>query len=137
MATDRRTFLKVSAAVGGAMGLGALSNIASAQDVVESIVTTRPPADRAPKSLSILILGGTGFMGPEQVEYALARGHSVTLLNRNKRRPDFFKGKVEQLVGDLSGDVSALKGLKFDVVIDNPTTAPAWVRNVGQYMKGN
>ena len=33
--------------------------------------------------LKILILGGTGFTGPEQVEYALARGHSVTLFNRN------------------------------------------------------
>jgi 2'-hydroxyisoflavone reductase len=34
-------------------------------------------------ALNILILGGTGFTGPEQVEYALARGHKVTLFNRN------------------------------------------------------
>jgi nucleoside-diphosphate-sugar epimerase len=33
--------------------------------------------------------------------------------------------------------MSALKGRKFDVVIDNPTTHPGWVRNVAQYMKGN
>ena len=33
--------------------------------------------------------------------------------------------------------MSALKDKKFDVVIDNPTTAPAWVRNVAQYLKGN
>ena len=78
---------------------------------------------RAAKPLNILILGGTGFTGPEQVEYAIARGHSVTLLNRNKTRPDFFKGRVEQLIGDLNADVSALKDKKFDVVIDNPTTA--------------
>ena len=71
------------------------------------------------------------------MEYAIARGHKVTLLNRNKTRPDFFKGRVEQLIGDLNDDVSALKGLKFDVVIDNPTTAPAWVRNAAQYLKGN
>src|SRR5262249_36344594 len=38
---------------------------------------------------------------------------------------------------DLNTDTSALKGKKFDVVIDNPTTLPAWVRNVAQYMKGN
>ena len=37
----------------------------------------------------------------------------------------------------MNGDMSALKGRKFDVVIDNPTTLPAWVRNVAQYMKGN
>ncbi|MEK7239574.1 MAG: NAD-dependent epimerase/dehydratase family protein [Gemmatimonadota bacterium] len=88
-------------------------------------------------ALNILILGGTGFTGPEQVEYALARGHKVTLFNRNRTRPDFFKGKVEQLVGDLNDDVSALKGLKFDVVLDNPTTFPAWVRNAAQHLKGN
>src|SRR4051794_23495516 len=89
------------------------------------------------KPLNIFILGGTGFTGPEQVEYALSRGHSITLLNRNRRRPDFFKGKVEQLIGDLNDDVSALKGKKFDVVIDNPTTPPVWVRNAAQYLKGN
>jgi 2'-hydroxyisoflavone reductase len=71
------------------------------------------------------------------VNYALSRGHHVTLFNRNKTRPDMFKGKVDQLIGDLSTDTSALQGKKFDVVIDNPTTAPAWVRNVAQYMKGN
>jgi 2'-hydroxyisoflavone reductase len=87
--------------------------------------------------LNILILGGTGFTGPEQVEYALARGHKVTLFNRNRTRPDFFKGKVEQLIGDLNDDVSALKGQKFDVVLDNPTTLPAWVRNAAQHLKGN
>ncbi len=87
--------------------------------------------------LNILILGGTGFTGPEQVEYALARGHKVTLFNRNRTRPDFFKGKVEQLIGDLNDDVSALKGQTFDVVLDNPTTFPAWVRNAAQHLKGN
>jgi 2'-hydroxyisoflavone reductase len=91
----------------------------------------------APKPLDILIIGGTGFTGPEQVNYALARGHRVTLFNRNKTRPDMFKGKVDQLIGDLNTDTKALAGRKFDVVIDNPTTAPAWVRNVAQYMKGN
>lgn len=90
-----------------------------------------------PMPLNILILGGTGFTGPEQVEYALSRGHSVTLFNRNRTRPDLFKGKVDQLVGDLGGDASALAGKKFDVVLDNPTTFPAWVRNAGQYLRGN
>lgn len=88
-------------------------------------------------SLNILILGGTGFTGPEQVEYAIARGHRVTLFNRNRTRPDLFKGKVEQLIGDLNDDVSALKGKKFDVVIDNPTTLPLWVRNAAQHLAGN
>jgi 2'-hydroxyisoflavone reductase len=124
---SRRTFIKVSAAAGGAVGLGVLPNVASAAGRVE----------RAKKPLSILILGGTGFTGPEQVEYAISRGHSVTLINRNKTRPDFFKGRVEQLIGDFNGDMSALEGRKFDLVLDNPTTLPAWVKNAGQYLKGN
>jgi 2'-hydroxyisoflavone reductase len=91
---------------------------------------------KAATPLNILILGGTGFTGPEQVRHALARGHKVTLLNRNSR-PGMFEGRVQQLVGDLSADVSALKGRQFDVVIDNPTAFPAWVRNAAQYLKGN
>ncbi|HEY9229116.1 MAG TPA: NAD-dependent epimerase/dehydratase family protein [Gemmatimonadaceae bacterium] len=133
MSTSRRTFLKVSAAAGGAVGLAALPNI------VPGVAEAAEPRSIEPakKPLKILILGGTGFTGPEQVEYAIARGHEVTLINRNRTRPDFFKGRVEQLIGDLNGDMSALKGRKFDVVIDNPTTHPGWVRNVAQYMKGN
>ena len=133
VSTDRRTFLKLSAAAGGAVGLGALPKFAFGARAHEA----SPAIERASAPLNILILGGTGFTGPEQVEYAIKRGHSVTLLNRNRTRPDFFKGRVEQLIGDLNGDVSALEGKKFDVVIDNPTTAPAWVRNAGQYLKGN
>src|SRR5579884_1419883 len=127
MPTSRRTFIKASALAAGALGVDSLPTLLRAQ----------PPIEPAATPLDILILGGTGFTGPEQVEYAIARGHRVTLLNRNRTRPDFFKGRVEQLIGDLNGDVSALKGKKFDVVIDNPTTMPAWVRNVAQYMKGN
>ena len=134
MSTNRRTFLKASAAASAAIGFEALPNIAFAKTPEPE---PREPVERAAKPLNILILGGTGFTGPEQVEYAIARGHKVTLINRNKTRPDFFKGRVEQLIGDLNGDMSALKGLKFDVVIDNPTTAPAWVRNAAQYLKGN
>lgn len=130
MSTTRRDFLIRSATAAGALGLGVLPRIALGDDRDAS-------SSRASKPLNILIIGGTGFTGPEQVNYALSRGHHVTLFNRNKTRPDMFKGKVDQLIGDLSTDTSALEGKKFDVVIDNPTTAPAWVRNVARYMKGN
>src|SRR5947208_16184040 len=106
MPTNRRTFLKQSAAAGAVASLG-LSRVARAGANLP--VSTLRDVGRARAPLDILILGGTGFTGPEQVEYALARGHRVTLLNRNRRRPDFFKGRVEQLVGDLNGDVGALK----------------------------
>jgi 2'-hydroxyisoflavone reductase len=126
--SSRREFLVRSAAAAGALGLGLVPRITLGEGLSDT-----PPT----KSLNILILGGTGFTGPEQVNYALSRGHRVTLFNRNKTRPDMFKGKVDQLIGDLNNDTSALKDKKFDVVIDNPTTAPAWVRNVAQYMKEN
>jgi 2'-hydroxyisoflavone reductase len=42
-------------------------------------------ARAAVKPLKILILGGTGFIGPYQVRYALSRGHQVTVFNRGRR----------------------------------------------------
>ena len=136
MPTNRRTFLKWSAALGGALGLGPLARLAEGAELQPSPPPRPRQLDRAAKPLYILILGGTGFTGPEQVEYAIARGHRVTLFNRNKTRPDFFKGKVTELIGDLNDDVSALRGKTFDVVIDNPTTLPAWVRNAAQHLSG-
>jgi 2'-hydroxyisoflavone reductase len=138
MSTNRRTFLKWAATLGSAVGLAPIGTRLQAAPPRPTSERKRRDVGRAPAPLNILILGGTGFTGPEQVEYAIARGHRVTLFNRNKTRPDFFKGKVaEELVGDLNGDTSALEGRKFDVVIDNPTTYPAWVRNAAKYLKGN
>ena len=138
--TNRRSFLEWMALAGSTLSFGALSRAAAgATTVARGSWHPRPapPIARARRALDILILGGTGFTGPEQVEYALARGHRVTLFNRNRTRPDFFKGKVGQLLGDLNDDVSALRGRRFDVVIDNPTTLPAWVRNAAQQLRGN
>jgi 2'-hydroxyisoflavone reductase len=132
--SDRRTFLKQTAAIGGALGLSPLAKL----PLEAAAPVARPHPGRAQAPLNILILGGTGFTGPEQVDYALARGHRVTLFNRGRTRPGLFKGKVaEELIGDLNSDTSALKGKTFDVVIDNPTTLPFWVRNGAQYLKGN
>ncbi|MEQ1832798.1 MAG: NAD-dependent epimerase/dehydratase family protein [Candidatus Eisenbacteria bacterium] len=139
MRLDRRQFLKASAAATAASALP-LPALAAAQSTPAAAPLPglkAPRVGKAAKSLNILMIGGTGFTGPEQVEYALARGHKVTLLNRNKRRPDLFKGRVDQLVGDLNADVSVLKGRSFDTVLDIPTTAPYWVRNVAQYLKGH
>ena len=137
MSPSRRTFLKWSAALGGVLGFAPLSRLALAAPPPPATKRKRGPLDGPAKPLDILILGGTGFTGPEQVDYAVARGHRVTLFNRNKTRPDFFKGKVTELIGDLNDNVEALKGKKFDVVIDNPTTLPAWVRNAAQYLAGH
>lgn len=120
--TTRRNFIKVSATAGGALSLGVLSNVRGQEK---------------PKPMSILILGGTGFTGPFQVKYALERGHKVTVFNRGKTHPGETPKEVEQLVGDRNGQLDALKGRKWDVVIDNPTSVPVWVRDVAQVLKGN
>lgn len=87
--------------------------------------------------LKILILGGAGFIGSLQVRYALSRGHEVTVFNRGKSHPGRLSPEVEQLIGDRNGQLDALKGRKWDVVIDNPTTLPVWVRDVAQILEGN
>jgi len=87
--------------------------------------------------LRILILGGTGFTGPHQVRYALSRGHKVTVFNRGKTHPGELPKEAEQLIGDRNGQLDALKGRTWDVVIDIPTTLPVWVRDAAQVLKGN
>ena len=91
---------------------------------------------KAKRPLRILILGGTGFTGPHQVQYALARGHKVTLFNRG-RSPHTWPAGVEELTGDRNtGDLKSLAGHEWDVCIDNPTTLPFWVRDAGRVLQG-
>ncbi|SDQ26268.1 SDR family oxidoreductase [Pseudoxanthomonas sp. CF125] len=124
--TTRRDLLKLGALTAAATALPALA----AQSTV--------PVTRAARPLRILILGGTGFTGPFQVNYALARGHKVTLFNRGKRPSPEWPGEVEQLHGDRNtGDLKSLEGRKWDVCIDNPTSLPFWVRDAGKALKGN
>lgn len=70
------------------------------------------------RSMRILILGGTGFIGPHMVQTAIDRGHTVTLFNRGRTNTHLFPG-VEKLVGDRNGQLEALEGRSWDVVIDN------------------
>ena len=81
----------------------------------------------APKPLKILILGGTGFIGPHEINYARERGHTVTMFNRGKTAPDMFPD-VERLIGDRNGQLDALKGRDWDAVIDNSGYTPDQVR---------
>src|SRR5438876_1114334 len=123
MNATRRHFIKLSAGAGVALGFGVRS--------------TGLFAEKSMKPLRILILGGTGFIGPYQVRYALSRGHKVTTFNRGKTHPGELPNEVEQLIGDRNGKLDVLKDRQWDVVIDNPTTLPAWVRDAAQILKGN
>src|SRR6266513_1422121 len=117
--TTRRQFIRLSVAATAAM----------------SIQNTF--AEEKVKPLRILILGGTGFTGPSQVKYALARGHKVTVFNRGKTHPGELPEGVEQLIGDRNGKLDALKGRQWDVAIDNPTMLPKWVHDAAEILKGN
>jgi 2'-hydroxyisoflavone reductase len=124
MPTTRREFAGFAALALPAMALSARAAFAA------------DAAGAPARMLRILILGGTGFTGPHQVRYALARGHQVTLLNRGKQ-PQAWPGAVEELIGDRNtGDLKALEGRQWDVCIDNPTTLPFWVRDAGQVLHG-
>jgi len=123
MKTTRRQFIKLSSTAAGACAL--------------SIRSATVLAEKSVKPLRILILGGTGFIGPYEVRYALSRGHKVTTFNRGKTHPGELPKEVEQLIGDRNGQLDALRNRQWDVVIDDPTTLPAWVRDAAQILKGN
>ena len=123
MPISRRDLIKLGA-LAGAIGLASRAGHVLAD------------VGAADKPLRILILGGTGFIGPHQVRYAMARGHKVTVFNRGQREADLPDG-VEHLNGDRDkGALTALKGREWDVCIDNPTSTPFWVRDAGKVLKG-
>ncbi len=145
MTTTRRDFVRAAAAGAAAtLGLGHAS---------PALARLRA-SGRAP--LTILILGGTGFIGPQTVRAALARGHKVTLFNRGRleqRRKEIgreleFMDEVEILYGNRDPDKTAddwkpadqprdpdspkgltqLEGRSWDAVIDNSGFYPRHVK---------
>jgi 2'-hydroxyisoflavone reductase len=145
---NRREFVKRAVIAGSAIGMGgavfddaAGSTGAAASPVSAAPAAAPPRVEPAPRAMRILILGGTGFTGPHQVRYAVTRGHHVTVFNRGRRQADLPSGVV-QLRGDRNDPdgLAALRqevanGAKWDVVIDNPTSLPFWVRDAGEVLK--
>ena len=132
MTTTRRDFLRTTALAGGAIGLGISADACAHPAQIpqnDRVEFTTPPR--------ILILGGTGFIGPYQVQYALDRGHTVTLFNRGKTNPKLFP-TVEKLIGDRTGDLKSLEGRQWNAVIDNSVqTDPHWVTLTADLLKNN
>lgn len=91
-----------------------------------------PAIDQTVPSLRILILGGTGFIGPHMVEHALEHGHQVTLFNRGRLNPS---PGVELLKGDRDGGLDVLKGRTWDVVVDNSGYLPRLVRDSARLLE--
>lgn len=114
MIHDRRQFV-----------LGSLASVALLGCARKSEPGATPaPRDAPPPARRrILILGGTGFLGPHVVEAALARGHTLTLFNRGKTHAELFP-ELEKLHGDRDGDLRALAGRSWDAVVDTSGYTP-------------
>src|SRR5688500_9628899 len=113
---SRRDFLKTSAAVGGSVLVGATA---------PGLLTAAPERSRAP--MRILILGGTGFIGPHLVKHAVGRGHTVSIFTRGRRDASMLPAEVERLVGDRHGQLGALEGMQWDAGDADSDTDPDWV----------
>jgi 2'-hydroxyisoflavone reductase len=120
MALDRREFL-----------IGSLATLAACSGDnrgTPTTVTAKPdPSPAKPTPKTILILGGTGFLGPHVVDAARARGHTVTLFNRGKTHPKLYPD-VEKLQGDRDGKLDALAGRSWDAVVDTSGYVPRIVK---------
>jgi 2'-hydroxyisoflavone reductase len=91
---------------------------------------------RAARPMSLLVLGGTRFLGLHMTEVALARGHRVTFFNRGRTNTDRFPG-VPRITGDRNGDLGGLAGRSFDAVIDNSGYTPRQVRLAAQMLRAS
>ncbi len=135
MSVSRRDLLKAAAwmaALATPIGCGSAAGGGPAPVAPPQPQSPPPAPESAPvaetkKEKSILILGGTGFLGPHLVEDALRRGHKVTLFNRGKTNADLFPD-LEKLRGNRDGDLKALEGRKWDAVIDTSGYVPRIVK---------
>lgn len=101
-----------------------------------ALAATRGALAKESAPQTLLILGGTGFLGPHLTTQALARGWKVTHFNRGKRDADGVPG-VETLHGDRRGQLEALRDRKWDAVIDNTGYIPKFVQQSAQLLAPN
>ena len=114
MTNSRREFIKAGVLGSAAIAAG-LPQGASA-------------AEKKIKPLNVLILGGTGFLGPHMVRETLRRGHQVTLFNRGRSNKGLFPD-LETIKGDRDNGLDGLKGRHWDAVIDNSGYVPRHVQD--------
>jgi len=76
---------------------------------------------------TLLILGGTGFIGPYLTQEALQRNWKVTHFNRGRTAAAGVPG-VETLIGDRKGQLEALRGRRWDAVVDDTGFIPKYVK---------
>ncbi len=76
---------------------------------------------------TLLILGGTRFLGPAVVDAAKRSGWKISLFNRGKSNPGLFPD-LEHLQGDRNGDLKSLEGRSWDAVVDTSGYFPRQVK---------
>src|SRR5262245_41935120 len=151
MPTSRRQFIQRTAILGGGVAAASLGL---------SRLSARGGTLLTSEKKHILILGGTGFIGPKTVEAALARGHKITIFNRGKREKYLpFEFEVEHLYGNRDPELPAddekgadgkllhpdakpkgleqLVGKTFDAVIDNSGYFPRMVKASAELLAKN
>jgi 2'-hydroxyisoflavone reductase len=117
VAITRRDLIKTTGSLGlGLAGIGSLPVLAS------------------PGTKTILILGGTGFIGPHTVRYAMERGLKVSIFTRGRSQAELPAG-VERLTGDRNSDLSALENRHWDAVIDNNCRDYRWAQKSTQLLR--
>jgi len=135
MANSRRVFLKKAVMAGGFLTMHPLQNQSAS-----SHFSKGSPANRRSNPMKILILGGTSFLGPYQIAYALERGHEISIFTRGRTQPMIYPSQfqyVEHLIGDRADNLTALEGRSWDAVIDNSGHQVAWTRDSAQLLKDN
>jgi 2'-hydroxyisoflavone reductase len=124
----RREFLRQSSLLAATLAAGRIALAKQDGAAPKPAPAAAPPVAKAAKPLKLLILGGTGFLGPCVVRRAVARGHTMTLFNRGKTDPAAFP-ELERLRGDRStADLKALEGRDWDAVVDTSGYFPKQVR---------
>ncbi len=134
---NRRKFLTSAIKAGTMMSLLSYPLLSSANSL---FAFTSRSAQNQPQPLKILILGGTSFLGPHQIAYAMGRGHSISIFTRGRTKPTIHKNlfkDVEHLVGDREDNLEALKGRTWDAVIDNSGRRAKWTRDSAQLLRDN
>lgn len=142
-----------------------MSGVLGAAGFASAAWQPEPAKAKAEKKLRVLILGGTGFLGPACTESLLARGHEVTLFNRGMReamrkergRPSQVPEGVQVLYGNRDPDKRAdewkqgdagkaedspkglvnLEGKTFDAVIDTSGYYPRHVKASAELLGKN
>ena len=87
------------------------------------------------RSMRVLIIGGTAFVGRHIAEAALMAGHDVALFHRGNTGNELFP-KAVHLTGDRNEDLSALADGRWDVTIDVCGYLPRQIRSLAAALGG-